>query len=104
MKLYFINNPNNYIGWYFIEYMKKEPTKVREYRVLDEMNGQNAIKLLSPSADRVFQIVEYEDEELQEELETISSGKLVELKLEPVSIRSNVWMAVRPTNIDKLVV
>ena len=63
---------------------------------MKEMNSHDVIQLLSPSANRVFQIVEYEDEDLRAELSELSAGKLVELKLNPVSVRSNVWQANRP--------
>jgi len=57
--------------------MKTERTEPHEYRIVKEMNANNAINLLNPSANRVFQVVEYEDDALREELATLPAGKLV---------------------------
>lgn len=82
--------------------MKTERTKAHEYRVIDEMNANNAINLLNPSANRVFQVVAYADDSLRDELATLPAGKLVELKLERVGGRANVWRAHRPANVTSL--
>ena len=82
--------------------MKTQRAEPHEYRVIKEMNSNNAINLLNPSANRVFQVVEYEDTELCEELTTLPAGKLVELQLDRVGGRANVWRANRPANVASL--
>ncbi|MFC7042590.1 hypothetical protein [Halonotius sp. GCM10025705] len=82
--------------------MKTERSKPHEYRVIDEMNTNDAINLLNPSANRVFQVVAYEDDALRKELATLPAGKLVELKLDRVGARANVWRARRPANVTSL--
>jgi len=64
------------------------------------MNTNNAINLLAPSANRVFQVVDYEDSSLREELADLEPGKLVQLHLERIGGRSNVWKANWPSRID----
>ncbi len=83
--------------------MKTEPKKAHEYRILRKMNNQNAICVLAPSANRVFQVVEFEDDTLRDELSGLDPGKLVELKLERVGNRSNVWRANWPENVQSLI-
>lgn len=83
--------------------MKIEPSKSHEYRVLQEMNSNNAISVLAPSANRVFQIVAYEDSDLRRELATLDAGKLVELDLDRVGKRANVWRANWPKRTKSLV-
>jgi hypothetical protein len=82
--------------------MKTERSEPHEYRVIDEMNTNDAMNLLNPSANRVFQVVDYEDTELREELATLPAGKLVELKLDRIGGRANVWRARRPENVASL--
>jgi hypothetical protein len=82
--------------------MKTERSEPHEYRIVSEMNPNNAINLLNPSANRVFQVVDYEDEELREELEALPAGKLVELQLDRIGGRANVWQARRPANVASL--
>jgi len=82
--------------------MKTERTKPHEYRILRETNNNNAISVLAPSANRVFQIVDYEDAALRDELATLSPGKLVELELDRIGNRSNVWQASWPENVRSL--
>lgn len=82
--------------------MKTERAEPHEYRVIEEMNTNNAINLLNPSANRVFQVVEYEDKELREELATLPAGKLVELQLDRVGGRAHVWRARRPEHVASL--
>ncbi|WP_253738589.1 hypothetical protein [Halohasta salina] len=60
------------------------------------MNTNNAINLLAPSANRVFQVVDYEDNSLREELADLEPGKLVRVNLERVGGRANVWKASWP--------
>ncbi|TQQ83670.1 hypothetical protein EGH24_02465 [Halonotius terrestris] len=76
--------------------MKQHINGPREFRVLREMNSNNAINLLCPSADRVFQIVDYEDHNLKTELASLESGKLIELDLDRIASRANVWRANWP--------
>jgi len=78
--------------------MKHNVDKTREFRVLRGMNANNAISLLAPSANRVFQVVEYEDNTLREELANLDPGKLVQLNLDRIGSRSNVWKANWPGN------
>ena len=80
--------------------MKYTLDKSREFRVLRAMNSNNAINLLSPSANRVFQVVDYEDTGLREELASLEPGKLVRLDLERIGGRSNVWKASWPGRSD----
>ena len=82
--------------------MKTERSEPHEYRVIDEMNTNDAMNLLNPSANRVFQVVDYEDTKLREELATLPAGKLVELKLDRIGGRANVWRARRPENVASL--
>lgn len=82
--------------------MKTERSEPHEYRIVKEMNTNNAINLLNPSANRVFQVVDYEDEKLREELATLPAGKLVELQLDRIGGRANVWQARRPANVASL--
>lgn len=82
--------------------MKHTLDKSREFRVLRQMNTNNAINLLSPSANRVFQVVEYEDSSLREELAGLEPGKLVQLQLERIGGRSNVWKASWPGSNDSV--
>ena len=79
--------------------MKTERSKSHEYRVIDEMNEKGAINLINPSANRVFQVVEYDDSDLRDELAELDAGKLVELKLEQVGKRASVWRACRPATV-----
>ncbi len=79
--------------------MKSERSKPHEYRVIDEMNGKGSISLINPSANRVFQIVEYDDNDLRDELAELDAGKLVKLKLERVGKRASVWRACRPATV-----
>ncbi len=67
------------------------------------MNENNAMSVLAPSANRVFQIVTYEDDTLRQELSTLDPGKLVELDLNRVGGRANVWRANWPENVESLV-
>jgi hypothetical protein len=67
------------------------------------MNANNAINLLCPSANRVFQIVDYEDSTLREELASLDPGKLVELDLDRIGGRANVWQANWPENTESLI-
>jgi len=60
------------------------------------MNSGDSISVLAPSANRVFQIVEYEDNSLREELADLDPGKLVQLNLERIQSRANVWKASWP--------
>jgi len=83
--------------------MKTQRTKAHEYRVLKEMNNNNAINVLAPSANRVFQIVDYEDNRIRDELATLDPGKLVTLKLDRVGKRANVWRASWPDGVESLV-
>ena len=83
--------------------MKTKRTKAHEYRVLKEMNNNNAINVLAPSANRVFQIVDYEDNRIRDELATLDPGKLVTLKLDLVGKRANVWRASWPDGVESLV-
>lgn len=83
--------------------MKTERSKSHEYRVLREMNNNNAINVLAPSANRVYQIVDYEDSRIRDELATLDAGKLVELKLDRVGKRANVWRANWPDDVESLV-
>ena len=76
--------------------MKHTLDKPREFRVLKEMNTKNAINLLAPSANRVFQVVEYEDNSLREELADLEAGKLIRLDLDRIGGRANVWKASWP--------
>ena len=78
--------------------MKHTVNKTREFRVLRGMNANNAISLLAPSANRVFQVVEYEDNTLREELANLDPGKLVQLNLDRIGSRANVWKANWPGN------
>jgi len=82
--------------------MKTERSNPHEYRVIDDMNGTDAITLLNPSANRVFQVVAYADDALREELATLTAGKLVELRLDWVGARANVWRAHRPAHVTSL--
>lgn len=82
--------------------MKQERSEAHEYRVLREMNNNNAINVLAPSANRVFQIVAYEDSDLCEELASLDAGKLVELELDRIGKRANVWRAKWPKNVKSL--
>jgi len=82
--------------------MKTQRDKAHEYRVLREMNNNNAINVLAPSANRVYQIVDYEDSRIREELSTLAAGKLVELKLDRVGKRANVWRASWPDGVESL--
>ena len=82
--------------------MKTERSEPHEYRVIEEMNRNNAINLLNPSANRVFKVVDYEDEKLREELAALPAGKLVELQLDRIGGRANVWQARRPENVASL--
>lgn len=82
--------------------MKTERSEPHEYRIVKEMNPNNALNLLNPSANRVFQVVDYEDEKLREELATLPAGKLVELQLDRIGGRANVWQARRPENVASL--
>ena len=66
------------------------------------MNANNAISLLAPSANRVFQVVEYEDNELREELANLEPGKLVHLNLDRIGSRANVWKANWPGNSNSI--
>ena len=66
------------------------------------MNGKNAINLLSPSANRIFQIVEYEDSTLRDELASLDPGKLVQLDLDRAGSRANVWKANWPATTESL--
>jgi hypothetical protein len=79
--------------------MKTERSKSHEYRVIEEMNEKDAINLINPSANRVFQVVEYDDSDLRDELAELDAGKLVELKLEQVGKRASVWRACRPATV-----
>jgi len=83
--------------------MKTQRTKAHEYRVLKEMNRNNAINVLAPSANRVYQIVDYEDEQIREELAMLDAGKLVALKLDRADTRANVWRASWPEGVESLV-
>ncbi len=83
--------------------MRTEPNKAYEYRILREMSSNNALSLLAPSANRVFQVVEYEDSALHEELSTLAAGKLVELQLDRISDRSNVWRANWADGVESLI-
>ena len=83
--------------------MKTQRTKAHEYRVLKEMNNNNAINVLAPSANRVFQIVDYEDDRIRDELATLDPGKLVSLKLDRVGKRANVWRASWPEDVESLI-
>jgi hypothetical protein len=76
--------------------MKHTVDKTREFRVLRTMNSNNAINLLAPSANRVFQVVEYEDNSLRNELASLDPGKLVQLDLDRIGSRANVWKASWP--------
>ena len=76
--------------------MKHTVDKTREFRVMRGMNSNNAINLLAPSANRVFQVVEYEDTTLRDELATLDPGKLVQLDLDRIGSRANVWKASWP--------
>ena len=83
--------------------MKTQRSKAHEYRVMKEMNSNNAINVLAPSANRVYQIVDYEDGRIREELATLDPGKLVTLKLDRVGKRANVWRANWPDGVESLV-
>jgi|GEM_PF-128040 len=83
--------------------MKTQRTKAHEYRVLKEMNNNNAINVLAPSANRVYQIVDYEDDRIRDELATLDPGKLVSLKLDRVGKRANVWRASWPEDVESLI-
>ncbi len=83
--------------------MKTQRTKPHEYRVLREMNNKNAINVIAPSANRVYQIVEYEDDQIRDELATLDPGKLVTLELDRIGKRSNVWRANWPEGVKSLV-
>jgi len=76
--------------------MKHTVSKNKEFRVLRAMNSNNAINLLAPSANRVFQVVEYEDNSLRNELASLDPGKLVQLDLDRIGSRANVWKASWP--------
>lgn len=76
--------------------------KTREFRVLRSMNANNAINLLAPSANRVFQVVDYEDTSLRDELASLDPGKLVRLDLDRVGSRANVWKASWPGSSDSV--
>jgi len=76
--------------------MKHTLDKTREFRVLQSMNANNAINLLAPSANRVFQVVDYEDTSLRDELASLDPGKLVQLDLDRIGSRANVWKASWP--------
>lgn len=79
--------------------MKYKLTNSFEYRVLEELNDDNVMLLLNPSANRVFRVVQYEDIALRDELSTLTAGKLVELKLDRVRPQLNVWQANRPEKV-----
>ncbi len=83
--------------------MKTQRSKAHEYRVLKEMNNNNAINVIAPSANRVYQIVDYEDDRIRDELATLDPGKLVSLKLDRVGKRANVWRANWPDDVESLV-
>jgi len=83
--------------------MKTQRTKAHEYRVLKEMNNNNAINVIAPSANRVYQIVDYEDDRIRDELATLDPGKLVSLRLDRVGKRANVWRASWPDGVESLV-
>ncbi len=83
--------------------MKTQRSKAHEYRVLKEMNNNNAINVLAPSANRVYQIVDYEDDRIRDELATLDPGKLVTLKLDRVGKRANVWRASWPEDVKSLI-
>jgi len=83
--------------------MKTQRTKAHEYRVLKEMNNNNAINVIAPSANRVYQIVDYEDDRIRDELATLDPGKLVSLRLDRVGKRANVWRASWPEGVESLV-
>ncbi len=83
--------------------MRTEPNNAYEYRILREMSPNNALSLLAPSANRVFQVVDYEDSKLHEELSTLDPGKLVELRLDRISDRSNVWRANWADGVESLI-
>jgi len=82
--------------------MKHTVDKTREYRVLNGMNGKNVISMLAPSANRVFQVVEYEDSSLRDELASLDPGKLVQLDLTRIRSRANVWKASWPDSGQSL--
>ena len=83
--------------------MKTQRTKTHEDRVLKEMNNNNAINVIAPSANRVYQIVDYEDDRIRDELATLDPGKLVSLRLDRVGKRANVWRARWPDGVESLV-
>jgi hypothetical protein len=83
--------------------MKQHIDGTREFRVMREMNSNNAINVLCPSANRVFQIVEYEDSSLREELASLEPGKLIQLNLDRIGSRANVWRANWPGESDSVV-
>ena len=83
--------------------MKTQRSKAHEYRVLKKMNNNNAINVIAPSANRVYQIVDYEDDRIREELATMDPGKLVTLELDRVGKRANVWRASWPDDVESLV-
>lgn len=83
--------------------MKRHIDGTREFRILKEMNENNAINLLCPSANRIFQIVEYEDTRLRDELASLDAGKLVQLDLDRAGSRANVWKANWPENTESLI-
>jgi len=76
--------------------MNHTVSRNKEFRVLRAMNSNNAINLLAPSANRVFQVVEYEDNSLRNELASLDPGKLVQLDLDRIGSRANVWKASWP--------
>jgi len=83
--------------------MRKKPQKAKEYRVMREMNNKNTINVLAPSVNRIFQIVDYEDSRIHEELAKLDSGKLVKLKLKPAGRRASVWRACWPEDVESVV-
>jgi hypothetical protein len=84
--------------------MEDKWSKPHEYRVIDEMNRKHSINLINPhpSANRLFQVVEYGDNDLRDELAELGAGELVELKLEQVGKQPNMWRACRPRRRQNL--
>jgi hypothetical protein len=67
------------------------------YRVTQAMNKRGVLTLTTPTAERRFQVVTYEDESLRQQLAQATTGSIVHVRLSRTKGRACVYRATRRT-------
>lgn len=67
------------------------------YRVTQAMNKRGVLTLTTPTAERHFQVVTYQDESLRQQLAQATTGSIVHVRVRRTKGRACVYRATRRT-------